>query len=264
MSWVSYTKLKSLCDGLRNKMVSNEYLLANSDKSKGVHMNIGGQDGLMIMSPVTEDGSTPAALWVTDSDANNATELTGGTLSYVTDNGKSSEDFTSLSLVGGVVNVSGKSGAQRRITNVGTPTGDNDAANKKYVDDNNNNNNICGTVTKHVNKSISTESSQVDDFTQSFDKYGEGFLVIQATATVPAQSIVTVTVSARYQIGTTSAVSTGYIDIVNCLSTSQELHGNCVVRIKGNTMTQATITAKTSSGTGKINTLYYSYMLQKN
>lgn len=136
MSWVSYTKLKELCDGLRNKMVSNEYLLANSDKSKGVHMNVGGQDGLMIMSPTTEDGSTPAALWVTDSEANNATELTGGTLSYVTNNGQDSEDYTTLSLVGGVVNVSGKSGAQRRITNVATPTGDNDAATKKYVDDN--------------------------------------------------------------------------------------------------------------------------------
>ena len=134
MSWVSYNKLNEFGKAIRNKFISNEIVVADADKTKGVHLNIGGQDGLLAMSPLNEDGVTPAALWVTDSEANNATELTGGTLSYVTDNGKDTEDYTSLSLVGGVVNVSGKNGAQRRITNVATPTGENDAATKKYVD----------------------------------------------------------------------------------------------------------------------------------
>ena len=136
MSWVSYNKLNEFGKAIRNKFISNEIVVADADKTKGVHLNIGGQDGLLAMSPLNEDDVTPAALWVTDSEANNATELTGGTLSYVTDNGKDTEDYTSLSLVGGVVNVSGKGGAQRRITNVATPTSENDVATKKYVDDN--------------------------------------------------------------------------------------------------------------------------------
>lgn len=133
MSWVSFNKLNTLCTGLRNKFTTNELVLANSDKTKGAHLNVGGQDGLITMSPMTEDGSTPAALWVTDSEANNATELTGGTLSYVTGVGTDSEDYTSLSLVGDVVNVSGKNGAQRRITNVADPVSDNDAVNQKTL-----------------------------------------------------------------------------------------------------------------------------------
>lgn len=136
MSWVSYAKLQTLCNALRNKFTSSEFVLANDAKNVGVHFNHTAQDGLVAISPMTEDGSTPAALWVTDSEANNATEITAGTFSYVTDNGKSTEDFTSMSLVGGVVNVSGKNGAQRKITNVATPTNDSDVATKKYVDDN--------------------------------------------------------------------------------------------------------------------------------
>ena len=134
MSWVSYSKLQTLCQALRNKFTTGELVIANDDKSIGAHLNHTAQDGLVTISPITEDGTTPAALWVTDSAANNATELTGGTLSYVTDVGKDTEDYTSLSLVGGVVNVSGKSGAQRRITNVADPVDDNDAVNKKTVD----------------------------------------------------------------------------------------------------------------------------------
>lgn len=134
MSWVSYSKLQTLCQALRNKFTTGEMVIANDDKSIGAHLNHTAQDGLVTISPITEDGVTPAALWVTDSAANNATELTGGTLTYVTDNGKDTEDYTSLSLVGGVVNVSGKSGAQRRITNVADPVDDNDAVNKKTVD----------------------------------------------------------------------------------------------------------------------------------
>lgn len=133
MSWVSTNKLTQLANSLRNKFTTNELVLANSDKSKGAYLNVGGQDGLITVSPMVEDGSTPAALWVTDSAANNATELTGGTLSYVTDVGADTEDYTSLSLVGGVVNVSGKNGAQRRITNVATPISDNDAVNLQYI-----------------------------------------------------------------------------------------------------------------------------------
>ena len=128
MSWVSTNKLTQLANSLRNKFTTNELVLANSDKSKGAYLNVGGQDGLITMSPMVEDGSTPAALWVTDSAANNATELTGGTLSYVTDVGADTEDYTSLSLVGGVVNVSGKNGAQRRITNVAAPIKSTDVA----------------------------------------------------------------------------------------------------------------------------------------
>lgn len=135
MSWVSGTKLQQFATSIRNKFVSNEIVVANSDKSKGAHLNVGGQDGLIIMSPMNEDGVTPAALWVADSEANNATELTGGTLSYVTDVGKSTEDYTSVSLVGNVVNVSGKSGAARRITNVADPVNDNDVVNKKFLND---------------------------------------------------------------------------------------------------------------------------------
>lgn len=134
MSWVSYSKLQTLCQALRNKFTTGEMVIANDDKSIGAHLNHTAQDGLVTISPITEDGVTPAALWVTDSAANNATELTGGTLTYVTDNGKETEDYTSLSLVGGVVNVSGKSGAQRRITNVADPVDDNDAVNKKTID----------------------------------------------------------------------------------------------------------------------------------
>lgn len=183
MSWVSYTKLKTLCDGLRSKMVSNEFLLANSDKSKGVHVNLGGQDGLMTLSPITEDGVTPAALWVTDSEANNATELTGGTLSYVTDVGESGEDYTSLSLVGGVVNVSGKSGAQRRITNVATPTGDNDVANKKYVDDNAGGNTPYSyskylNLTKTASELVTSEYSEIADLTSVLPSNYKGIAII--------------------------------------------------------------------------------------
>ena len=136
MSWVSYAKLQTLCNALRQKFTSGEIVLANDAKNVGVHFNHTAQDGLVAISPMTEDGSTPAALWVTDSEANNATEITAGTFSYVTDNGKDTEDFTSMSLVGGVVNVSGKNGAARKITNVATPTNDSDVATKKYVDDN--------------------------------------------------------------------------------------------------------------------------------
>lgn len=134
MSWVSTNKLKSLGNTLRTKFTTNELVLANADKSKGAHLNVGGQDGLITLSPMVEDGVTPAALWVTDSEANNATELTGGTLSYVNNVGADDEDYTSLSLVGGVVNVSGKSGAQRRITNAADPINDNDVVNKKYCE----------------------------------------------------------------------------------------------------------------------------------
>lgn len=130
MSWVSYSKLQTLCQALRNKFTTGELVIANDDKSIGAHLNHTAQDGLVTISPITEDGVTPAALWVTDSAANNATELTGGTLSYVTDVGKDTEDYTSLSLVGGVVNVSGKSGAQRRITNVADPVKTSDVATK--------------------------------------------------------------------------------------------------------------------------------------
>lgn len=133
MSWVSYNRLKSFGDSIRNKFTTNEMVLANADKSVGAHLNLGGQDGLVTMSPLTDDGVTPASLWVTDSEANNATELTGGTLSYVTDVGKDTEDYTSVSLVGGVVNVGGKDGAQKRITNVADPVNDNDAVNKGYL-----------------------------------------------------------------------------------------------------------------------------------
>ena len=136
MSWVSYAKLQTLCNALRQKFTSGEIVLANDAKNVGVHFNHTAQDGLVAISPMTEDGSTPAALWVTDSEANNATEITAGTFSYVTDNGKDTEDFTSMSLVGGVVNVSGKNGVARKITNVATPTNDSDVATKKYVDDN--------------------------------------------------------------------------------------------------------------------------------
>lgn len=118
----------------RESIITTQLTLANADKSKGAHLNVGVQDGLITLSPMTEDGSTPASLWVTDSASNNATELTGGTLSYVTDVGSDSEDWTSLSLVGDVVNVSGKGGATRRITNVADPVNDNDAVNKKSMD----------------------------------------------------------------------------------------------------------------------------------
>lgn len=135
MSWVSYSKLQTLCQALRNKFTTGEIVIANDDKSIGAHLNHTAQDGLVTLSPIVEDGTTPAALWVTDSAANNATELTGGTLSYVTDVGKDTEDYTSISLVGGVVNVSGKSGAQRRITNVAAPMSDYDALNWQHFKD---------------------------------------------------------------------------------------------------------------------------------
>lgn len=133
MSWVSYNKLNQFLNGLRTKFTTNELVLANADKSKGAHVNVGGQDGLITLSPMSEDGVTPAALWITDSEANNATELTGGTLSYVENVGAEEEDYTSVSLVGGVVNVGGKNGASKRITNVADPVNDNDAVNLKFL-----------------------------------------------------------------------------------------------------------------------------------
>ena len=207
MSWVSYTKLKELCDAMRTKFISNELVIANSDKSLGAHLNIGGQDGLVTVSPITEDGVTPAALWVTDSEANNATELTGGTLSYVTNNGKATEDYTSLSLVGGVVNVSGKSGAQRRITNVATPTGDNDVANKKYVDDN-----VGGLTIKHFytydSDTITLTPAELD-FTIPY------FCIINAKFTV-ASNGTPIRIQAEYnKTGTYLDVCNGYYQMLS-------------------------------------------------
>lgn len=135
MSWVSNANIKTIMDAIRSKFVTSELVVANDDKTVGAHINHTAQDGLVTISPISETEGT-GALWVTDANAANKTELTGGTFSYVSGDGDN-ESGAYLSLVGETATFGKISGTDKKlqIGNVAEPTSDYQVANKKYVDD---------------------------------------------------------------------------------------------------------------------------------
>lgn len=131
MSWVSKNKLQSLVSSMRNKFTSENLVIANSDKSQGASLSLGGQDGLVTMSPLV-DGST-AGLQLANKSGDIITGISEGILSCV-DNTGSETVQSHLNLNNGLVTVSGAEGNDIRISGIADPVNDNDAVNKKMIE----------------------------------------------------------------------------------------------------------------------------------
>lgn len=128
------TNLKEIMAFIRNKFTTSELVLANSDKTIGAHLNHTAQDGLISISPISETEGT-AALWLTDAQADNKTELTGGTFAYVVGE-DANEKGAYLSLVGNTVTFGkiGETDTKILINNIAEPETNYQVANKLYVD----------------------------------------------------------------------------------------------------------------------------------
>jgi hypothetical protein len=133
MSWVSQTNLKTIMTAIRNKFTTGDLVIANDDKSVGVEVNHTAQDGLVTVSPISTDASVESALHLSNGDDSKKTELTQGTLSYVTGTGDS-EEYNYMSLLGDGVTFGKKGGGNVQIGGVADPTSAQQVATKNYVD----------------------------------------------------------------------------------------------------------------------------------
>ena len=133
MSWVSQANIKTIMTAIRNKFTTSDLVIANDAKDTGVELNYASQDGLVTVSPISTSASTEAALHLSNGDDTKKTELTQGTLSYVTGTG-SSETYNYMSLLGDGVTFGKNGGGNVQVGGIATPTTDYQAANKTYVD----------------------------------------------------------------------------------------------------------------------------------
>lgn len=133
MSWVSQTNLKTIMTAIRNKFTTGDLVIANDDKSVGVEVNHTAQDGLVTVSPISTDASVESALHLSNGDDTKKTELTQGTLSYVTGTGDN-EEYNYMSLLGDGVTFGKKGGGNVQLGGVADPTSNQQVATKAYSD----------------------------------------------------------------------------------------------------------------------------------
>lgn len=133
MSWVSQANIKTIMTAIRNKFTTSDLVIANDAKDTGVELNYASQDGLVTVSPISTSASTEAALHLSNGDDTKKTELTQGTLSYVTGSG-SSETYNYMSLLGDGVTFGKNGGGNVQLGGVADPTSARQAATKNYVD----------------------------------------------------------------------------------------------------------------------------------
>lgn len=133
MSWVSQANIKTIMTAIRNKFTTSDLVIANDAKDTGVELNYASQDGLVTVSPISTSASTEAALHLSNGDDTKKTELTQGTLSYVTGTG-SSETYNYMSLLGDGVTFGKNGGGNVQVGGVADPTSAQQVATKNYVD----------------------------------------------------------------------------------------------------------------------------------
>ena len=133
MSWVSQANIKTIMTAIRNKFTTSDLVIANDAKDTGVELNYASQDGLVTVSPISTSASTEAALHLSNGDDTKKTELTQGTLSYVTGTG-SSETYNYMSLLGDGVTFGKNGGGNVQLGGVADPTSAQQVATKNYVD----------------------------------------------------------------------------------------------------------------------------------
>ena len=133
MSWVSQANLKAIMTAIRNKFTTGDLVIANDTKDTGVELNYTAQDGLVTVSPISTDASVESALHLSNGDDTKKTELTQGTLSYVTGTGDS-EAYNYMSLLGDGVTFGKKGGGNVQVGGVADPTSAQQVATKNYVD----------------------------------------------------------------------------------------------------------------------------------
>lgn len=133
MSWVSQANIKTIMEAIRNKFTTSDLVVANSDKTKGAEFNYTATDGLVSVSPLSDSAGVNSAIWLANGDASKKTEITDGTLSYVTGEGDA-EKYTYLSLLGNAATFGAKGGANIQVGGVADPTSAQQAATKNYVD----------------------------------------------------------------------------------------------------------------------------------
>ena len=133
MSWVSQANIKNVMTAIRNKFTTGDLVIANNAKNTGVELNYASQDGLVTVSPISTSASTEAALHLSNGDDTKKTELTQGTLSYVTGSG-SSETYNYMSLLGDGVTFGKNGGGNVQLGGVADPTSAQQVATKNYVD----------------------------------------------------------------------------------------------------------------------------------
>lgn len=133
MSWVSQANIKTIMTAIRNKFTTSDLVIANDAKDTGVELNYASQDGLVTVSPISTSASTEAALHLSNGDDTKKTELTQGTLSYVTGTG-SSETYNYMSLLGDGVTFGKNGGGNVQLGGVADPTSARQVATKNYVD----------------------------------------------------------------------------------------------------------------------------------
>lgn len=133
MSWVSQANIKTIMTAIRNKFTTSDLVIANNAKDTGVELNYASQDGLVTVSPISTSASTEAALHLSNGDDTKKTELTQGTLSYVTGTG-SSETYNYMSLLGDGVTFGKNGGGNVQLGGVDAPTSIYHAVNKEYLD----------------------------------------------------------------------------------------------------------------------------------
>ena len=133
MRWVSQANIKTIMTAIRNKFTTSDLVIANDAKDTGVELNYASQDGLVTVSPISTSASTEAALHLSNGDDTKKTELTQGTLSYVTGTG-SSETYNYMSLLGDGVTFGKNGGGNVQVGGVADPTSAQQVATKNYVD----------------------------------------------------------------------------------------------------------------------------------
>lgn len=133
MSWVSQANIKTIMTAIRNKFTTGDLVIANDAKDTGVELNYTAQDGLVTVSPISTDASVESALHLSNGDDTKKTELTQGTLSYVTGTGDS-EAYNYMSLLGDGVTFGKKGGGNVQVGGVADPTSAQQVATKNYVD----------------------------------------------------------------------------------------------------------------------------------
>lgn len=133
MSWVSQANIKNIMTAIRNKFTTGDLVIANDAKDTGVELNYTAQDGLVTVSPISTDASVESALHLSNGDDTKKTELTQGTLSYVTGTGDS-EAYNYMSLLGDGVTFGKKGGGNVQVGGVADPTSAQQVATKNYVD----------------------------------------------------------------------------------------------------------------------------------
>ena len=133
MSWVSQANIKTIMTAIRNKFTTSDLVIANDAKDTGVELNYASQDGLVTVSPISTSASTEAALHLSNGNDTKKTELTQGTLSYVTGTG-SSETYNYMSLLGNGVTFGKNGGGNVQLGGVADPTSAQQVATKNYVD----------------------------------------------------------------------------------------------------------------------------------